>query len=202
VFGGVLLMLLPQGQEILWLNQFYNPKSEQVFIYVTRIGEWIGFSIPLLYLFFARTMREFLGFLVMGLLILALVTFFKHIVFSDAMRPIVLFEKLNIIPEHLPNMRINRHNSFPSGHTTAAFGYFFYLALCLPKKWMSSGVIFLAALVGVSRMFLVQHFLKDVMAGGFLGVFLASVVYYFLVYRKPFHGGRLDLKWNQYAKRD
>jgi membrane-associated phospholipid phosphatase len=67
--------------------------------------------------------------------------------------------------------------SFPSGHTASAFGLATILTLfAINKKW-SILYLFLAMLVGYSRIYLGQHFLQDVLAGAVAGVASALTVY-------------------------
>ena len=75
-----------------------------------------------------------------------------------------------------------------------------YLAYSLGQRFGSSGlgfwsaVVLAALLVGISRIYLVQHFLKDIYLGSILGV-LAALLMYFLQYRMdaPWMGRRLYL---------
>ena len=60
-------------------------------------------------------------------------------------------------------------NSFPSGHTTAAFAFFCALSILARKHPLLQSLFFLlAAGVAYSRMYLSQHFLADVLAGSLL----------------------------------
>jgi len=55
--------------------------------------------------------------------------------------------------------------SFPSGHTTTAFCFYLLACLFFNKRWVVFGGFLLALLVGYSRIYLAQHFPRDV-AGG------------------------------------
>jgi undecaprenyl-diphosphatase len=78
--------------------------------------------------------------------------------------------------------------SFPSGHVmlyTAFFGFLLFLCFTLPKaSWRRTVLILLftilIALVGVSRMYLGEHWASDVLGGYLLGslVLLASIQIY------------------------
>ncbi|HWS45168.1 MAG TPA: phosphatase PAP2 family protein [Acidimicrobiia bacterium] len=81
--------------------------------------------------------------------------------------------------------------AFPSGHATDAAGYFlaaaFVLALTVARRpgsqlaWIALG-LFMAALVGVSRLVLGVHWLSDVIAGWALGTAIAVTVVVVLWY--------------------
>jgi membrane-associated phospholipid phosphatase len=70
---------------------------------------------------------------------------------------------------------MNLWNSFPSGHTMAAFGLYAALAFYAKKWYQAFGLFFLALLVGYSRIYLSQHFLVDVIFGAMLGCLAALV---------------------------
>jgi membrane-associated phospholipid phosphatase len=62
-------------------------------------------------------------------------------------------------------------NGLPSGHTTAAFAFSAYF-LSSYKMPTIAGIIFFltAALCGISRIYLAQHFMGDVILGTVLGI--------------------------------
>ena len=72
-------------------------------------------------------------------------------------------------PDHSVN------NSFPSGHTSAAFAGAGYVSHRYGPKW-SLPMYTLASLVGISRVWANRHYLDDVMAGASIGVF-NSIIY-------------------------
>jgi membrane-associated phospholipid phosphatase len=60
----------------------------------------------------------------------------------------------------------------------AAFAFFSFLAFCIPQKRWAALLLFLAALlVGVSRVYLGQHFEEDVLLGSVLGLLLSALVF-------------------------
>jgi undecaprenyl-diphosphatase len=68
--------------------------------------------------------------------------------------------------------------SFPSGHASGSFCVAAFLAVALPAAWpgatwrgrlVAAATVGLAALVGVSRVYLGAHFPSDVMAGAVTG---------------------------------
>lgn len=69
----------------------------------------------------------------------------------------------------------NKYHSFPSGHTGAAFA-FFGIPLFANRRhgWWA---LFAAAAIGWSRIYLNVHHLSDVMAGAFVGLIVAHLVW-------------------------
>jgi undecaprenyl-diphosphatase len=59
------------------------------------------------------------------------------------------------------------YDSFPSGHTTAAFAFAAVLARERPRHAVAAFVF--AALVGLSRIYIGVHYPSDVLAGAILG---------------------------------
>lgn len=68
--------------------------------------------------------------------------------------------------------------SFASGHTVKAFAAAFALFI-YERKWGSVALCY-AALMGFSRMYLCIHYPSDVVAGAFIGIFCALLVYYIM----------------------
>lgn len=66
--------------------------------------------------------------------------------------------------------------AFPSGHTTTAFVFFTLIALHLRRPAIQVFSAFCAMAVAVSRVYLMAHWITDVMAGAVLGMGIALVV--------------------------
>ena len=74
---------------------------------------------------------------------------------------------------------IESDKSFPSGHTTAAFEIGVALFLVLNKKYSWIFPVF-SALVGLSRIYLMVHYVTDVLGGVLVGTF-AGIAGYFIM---------------------
>jgi len=115
-----------------------------------------------------------------GIVTLPTVYFLKDVFATD--RPITFFRNQDLLAAlvTVPGVELNMgQTSFPSGHTMAAFGLYSLLAVMLGKKYRRWGLplALLAILAGVSRVFLVQHFLADIMAGAGLGLLVSWAVW-------------------------
>lgn len=179
VGGGLLAWLVPYGQEIVWLNSARVEPFNSLFHGITYGGEawaYLLFGAPVLWL----KPRFGLILAFTGLLSMPLMYSLKDAIGVD--RPVTYFEKRSALHEVVlvPEVEMNRgQTSFPSGHSMAGFALFGMLSLMLPRKHQKWGAAFacLAILVGISRIFLVQHFLVDVLAGGWLGLMMCSLVW-------------------------
>lgn len=70
----------------------------------------------------------------------------------------------------------NAYTSFPSGHTTAAFELGIAMFLVLNKKYSWIFPVF-SALVGLSRIYLMVHYVTDVLGGVVVGTFAGVMGY-------------------------
>jgi membrane-associated phospholipid phosphatase len=179
--GLALLLLVPHGEEILYFNTSRTEPWNTIFRFFTRLGEPFTFGLVAALLLVLRRYRFALLIALAGLIISPLSFFLKDKIGKD--RPITYFEKrgLRETVALVPEVDLNGgQTSFPSGHTMAAFGIYGSIALSSRtqrgKRWglLCAGV---AILVGFSRIFLVQHFLVDVVAGAFIGILVAWVVW-------------------------
>lgn len=91
----------------------------------------------------------------------------------------VEFFKRSIHSARPPVISLTDHtSSFPSGHTILSITLFGFLAVMLadntkgPKKWVYVSAIILTLLIAFSRLYLGAHWLTDVIASIFFGLFL------------------------------
>lgn len=61
-------------------------------------------------------------------------------------------------------------NSFPSGHSTAAFAFASALWQTAPDRWMRWAALAAAVLMALSRLYVGVHYPSDVLAGVFVGL--------------------------------
>lgn len=78
-----------------------------------------------------------------------------------------------VMPEARTGKQLFKDYSFPSGHSTAGFSLAVSYALVFPL--LALPLVTLACLVGISRMYLGQHYPTDVLAGGVLGTVTALI---------------------------
>ena len=178
IMGLISLILLDRGAAVLFLDRYHNSFLDIFFKITTAYGEFIGFFISFVVLLSVSLIdrKKYIFMLaISALLSLVISQSCKHVLFSSEHRPSYYYNELTSVD----GVDHHKNNSFPSGHTTAAFTFVTILAFGINKKWMHVFLPFLAAFVGVSRIYLGQHFLIDVVVGAIIGIFTATISFYF-----------------------
>lgn len=165
--AGVILLLTQKGDTVLFINRYATHFFDIVFQLITWLGTgwlFLPLSIGLFFYRYTTAIAATVTISLTGIF----TWFFKQILFSGEIRPTLFLgkEKFTHIIE---GFNYHHYNSFPSGHTTAAFSFFLLLAWLLHSKKYTIVFFILAALAGFSRMYLLQHFLIDVFLGSMLG---------------------------------
>jgi membrane-associated phospholipid phosphatase len=177
-FSIVILLFLEKTDIQLAINRLHNPFFDWVFKYSTTLAE--GVSIVLLLILTLIIRYRWTIVFSFALVANSIVVYLlKKLLFSDTERPMVFFSQLS--DWHAVNgVHLHTNMSFPSGHTAAAFTMFFSLAICLKNKAL--GLLFFIAsfMVGYSRMYLSQHYLRDVVVGSIIGIIISILSYYFV----------------------
>lgn len=161
------------GGILLWLQDVVrNGILDPIFMVYTKLGDagllWIALS--LLMLCFPKTRKAgFVSLVAMLLGLLCTNVVLKHLV--GRTRPWLVVEGLTaLVAEHDPN-------SFPSGHTCAAFAAASAWCRTLPRRWMKIVAVVMAALMGFSRLYVGVHFPTDVLAGMVVGLFCGQLAW-------------------------
>ncbi len=176
-----LLLFFPKGVLELEWNKYHTSFLDSFFLIVTDLGNGIAFLIVVLILLFFD--RVFFYIALTTSIICLIVTFLmKQFFFVRAKRPLSYFDDSANI--HLPEGAERLfYNSFPSGHTLAAFAMFLLVTYFLKNKMLQLLFFMMAALIGFSRVYLMAHFIEDVWFGSFLGVLISfSVIFLFQNY--------------------
>lgn len=186
IFLLFFIWIFPKGQEFLMLQEIHNEVLDSFFKMITFLGDWPAYLLALFYLYPKFKIKGLL--IVCSLSILVPIsshlskTYFKH------PRPSLFFKNNSEFQDVHKIEGVKLHEgltSFPSGHTLSAFSVFSLLAFYTKKKWMKTLLFLMAAiLVGISRVYLLQHFVEDIMMGAFMGIFLAFLIYYFANFNK------------------
>ncbi len=190
--AGYALLAFPVLLAVLWkdrfdlhafVNAYHTSTADAIFSQVTHLADgWVPTLLALAFL-----LKDLRSFLMMGAsaAFSALVAqFIKHVVMPDMDRPSMFMERM---PDLMlvPGVEMLQYNSFPSGHTTAAFGMGLALTVIVAQRNAAVAFVLFAAGIGLSRVYLSQHFTEDVLAGATIGTTVTYLVYRWL-YVWPF----------------
>lgn len=168
-FLGTLLALTNKGVAERWINHHWSPAADVFFYYLTYLGDGL-FAFPFLVLWFVlKSKREALVITFSLLLASIFVQASKRILFTSMPRPAAFFEQQSDL-HFVSGLELHRMSSFPSGHSMQIFVMLFAMALLYQTKVQQLALLTLAALVAFSRVYLLQHFLIDILVGSALGI--------------------------------
>ena len=151
-------------QLLRWVAELRTPALNAFMTAYTSLGNAgiLFIVISVLMLMFRKTCRSgltALGGMGLGLLITNLTV--KPLIARP--RPWVVMKGFETL------VRSSDMNSFPSGHTCAAFAFAAALCCTLPWKWGKAAAAAAACMMGFSRLYVGVHFPTDVLAGGLIG---------------------------------
>jgi membrane-associated phospholipid phosphatase len=165
--GLAILPFYKKGVIELQLNTYHHPVLDEFFAAITHLGDGLILIIPILLFIFHKYC--YLALLAISSVIhLVLVHIGKKWIFHGMPRPAEFFKDVPFY--EVPGIQLHHWGSFPSGHTTTAFMLASFFYLVLPKKMKVHALLMgIAFTVGLSRVYLMQHFLVDIWAGAILG---------------------------------
>ena len=173
---GLFLSFYPDkvAAQLALHHAWYSPSGYWWMEVITSWGEAHLFVIVIIAVVLQKRYLMAFEFLSAGIVSSIVVQSFKRLVFAPSPRPMAVIKwSETLLPEGL---EVPLQFAFPSGHTTTAFVFFTLLALHFKK--ISVQILAAIAVIGVglSRVYLMAHWIPDVMAGGVLGLVLALLV--------------------------
>ncbi len=192
----IINLFIKKGEEVLWINGKNTPSLDTFFSLITLLGHGILFLPIILYTCFQSYRLSIAGVcmcIAHGLICLIL----KRGLFHNFKRPAALLN--HDLLHFVEGVPINFSHSFPSGHTATIFCLAVFVSLVLKNRMVSLLMMIIALLVAYSRIYLVQHFLEDVIAGAIIGSATSFFLYQQFTSRKfpPWMNSRLRLNWRQ-----
>lgn len=149
------LLVAIQGLHMAWLDPIVS-------LY-TKMGDagllWIALSLAML---FCKPTRR-AGVLALCAMILGL------IVTNLTIKPLLSRPRPWLDWPIVPLVTEKDPNSFPSGHTCAAFAAGMVWVRTLPWRWGRVTAVTAAVLMGLSRLYVGVHYPSDVLAGAIIG---------------------------------
>ena len=176
MFCGLFLSFYPNkvAAQLALHHAWYSPAGYWWMGVITSWGEAHLFAVVIIAVALQKRYLIAIEFLSAGIVSSIVVQSLKRLVFAPSPRPMAVIKlSETLLPEGL---EVPLQFAFPSGHTTTAFVFFTLLALHFKK--ISVQILAAVAVIGVgiSRVYLMAHWIPDVMAGAVLGIVLALLV--------------------------
>jgi membrane-associated phospholipid phosphatase len=156
---------------ITWLQNTY-PQLEGFFLVISSMGtsEFYLATLPLIYWSIDKRLGKILGFVLFfsG----AINTLFKQSFRGP--RPFWLDPSLGLLETD--------GYGIPSGHTQNSTALFILIASWIHSRWAWLLAMIMIALMGISRIYLGDHFISDVLAGLLLGTIILLGVFFWRRY--------------------
>jgi membrane-associated phospholipid phosphatase len=117
--------------------------------------------------------KQLLHYTIIALLTALTITIFKHLIFSSSDRPRAwAIQQHIVLPADASNLL---HFSFPSGHTAFAFCLMYCLVILYNEKKWTFFFLSIGILVGLSRIYLLAHFVIDTGIGALIGLSMGMI---------------------------
>ena len=142
------------------LEKVRLPGLNEIMLLITRLGEETAFLVLALVMFWCVDKRR--GYFVMAVGFMGTMVNQVLKLVCAVPRPWVLDPEFTILEQA---REAASGYSFPSGHTSTAVGTFGAIAATEKRRWLGIVCIVLAALVGLSRMYVGVHTPYDVLVG-------------------------------------
>jgi len=171
--GCIILLMIEKGDGNIFFNNWRGSNWDYFFKFFSSLGEG-GYFAGLLLIIGVFSFK----YIVTGVSVYlgsgAVTQILKNM--FNMPRPKVFFEGTDLVT-YVKDFDLYSWQAFPSGHSTGGFAIFLFLALITKNKKLGSVYLVCAFFVGMSRVYLVQHFLIDVYFGSMIGVFMTIVIY-------------------------
>lgn len=157
------------------INAFNTPFLDQLTPTLTHVGDGLfAFGLVILIAIFFQKRSALLLF--MSYASSSIITqILKQTIFATSKRPMYYFDKVPTYHK-IEGLVYHYSNSFPSGHATTCFAIFTLLAYLHAQTNLARILCFVFALLfSLTRVYLSQHFIIDVIAGATIG-YLTSML--------------------------
>jgi len=168
------LLFIYRGEMVILLQTCHHPLLDYTFARITRLGNGVIF-VPVIIMLSAYHYKYAIMGIGVALLHALICAVLKQVILPDMLRPAAYLESHQIILKEIRGITLYKHHAFPSGHTATAFALAFFLFITIRKNWTI--LLFpLAVLVGISRIYIGQHFYADVVAGALVGCLSVFII--------------------------
>lgn len=191
VIPGFTLLATAKGEFEIWLNTFHTDYFDYFFYWATYLGDgWLAAVLLAVIILFVK-IRQGIFMTLILLLVSGITQGLKLFVFPREDRPLMfLYDVADL--HFVKGLVIHTSNSFPSGHTTQAFCLFFLFSFYCKNKNLQYLFFSMAVVAGISRVYLLQHFLRDIYVGALIGTIGTLILLYIFEKNNFLSNSRFD----------
>ena len=161
------------------INLIGNPGLDVVMRNLTHAGDGLFAVLVFIALLFIRIKTALIALISFGLTA-GIVQLLKHTFFDTMKRP-YYFLQSDANFRIIEDFTYHTSNSFPSGHAASIFAICTVIAYRYKSKpSIQLILVTLAVLVALTRVYLCQHFLQDIIAGSLIGTLISYYTSVFL----------------------
>lgn len=164
-------VFIEKGDAVLWFNVRYSPASDLFFTLTTFLGDGLIF-VPIILIGLFLKYEISISAAITGILMGISIGILKRQIFTEAQRPKGYFDGVHEL-NFIDGVNVHSHYSFPSGHTATAAAVALLIALYARNTVLSIFLAAMAIMVGLSRVYLAQHFWEDITYGFGVGLIIA-----------------------------
>ena len=164
-------LLQMDGQLLVAIQGLHQPWLDPVIACYTKLGDAgiLFIALSLAMLLYRPTRKA--GALALGAMVLGL------LVTNVTIKPLVERARPWTVLPIVPLVTEKDPNSFPSGHTCAAFAAAMAWVRTLPRERDRIYAVAVAGLMGLSRLYVGVHYPTDVLVGAVIGALCAWVAW-------------------------
>lgn len=170
-------------QLFVFLNGLNSPFWDQIMWWFSGKLFWIPmYLIIIAYIIYKQKWKAIITLFFIALVVTLAdqisVHAFKEV--FQRLRPCHNLELKSIV--HLVNNKCGGQYGFVSSHAANTFAVAFFLNMLIKNKYFSIFIVFWAAVVSYSRIYLGVHFPLDVICGAALGSIIGILIYHFYTF--------------------
>ena len=153
---------------VLWISKLRTKRLNSLMIFITHLGTGAFVWLLMSFIFYFTGKKELSMNIIFAL-------FINGIVCNLTLKPILRRKRPSWIDKGELLIKNPTDFSFPSGHTTSSFAA--ATTIFLYFKGIGIFFLFLAFLIGFSRVYHFVHYPSDVIVGAILGILIANISY-------------------------
>lgn len=170
------LLLFDKGELVLWFSHHQTELGDFLMKHLTIMGDGMLF-VPFILSTLFISYRHAISAVMSGLILTTFINIMKGFFFRDEPRPREYFKYMEPPLNLVDGVDVHLLHTFPSGHAATAAAILFLTALFAKRDIVTWICIVFAWLIAITRVYLAQHFMLDVVFGHLFGCGAALIAF-------------------------